>query len=702
MPPKKKKGAQGPTAEAEPAAKRTRERTTNVVKDTVGPSTEGAPPPMQPALPAEPRTRELRLARALPPTSMDNSAHKPRTGTLPVSVAGFAARAAASHAALVAALADADAAALLAAPGDVSWEEATLDALMRQECEATEQTEQEHEEGQGRGRGRGREEEQEPSRRQPRRLEPPQEQERRRVDADVAIVVTNPDLTGVDGDGGGEDASAPRASSVAMRTPAPLPAALLEMNGLVSSDMFSASFMASLVNQDRLARAEAAAPLRCVGEKKLAVPEYQGGLRRRKRFKTAEDIFRVVVEAKGESLEAKGESLAAAARGGVSDAAAIEEEMEGEKVVPGKDVLVSVSVHNPANSSMVTEEFLCLGTTALAEIKDAVRCVSDVQAKELGLPPTRNGFLFIEGTFYNDMRGIPSHVKVPGPVAGNGVSSSRGSDWREICIGTGGGDRVSEGHGGRGRGCRRGIGGRGRGRGRGGPAATEIAAPDATGLAPTTGLTCQTVPAKTQAIHTVDYSAPIIEFQRKCVKEGRQWAMYPVGARDFVLEAAEKARTDREAKALAEGVSAGEAKAAGDEAAKTAAAMARQQPPPDFVAKDMDGITLDQLSVVCGKPYLYCHQGNCEHIITFRDIRLAHPDDPTDRAVYPIPVLNPRKHRRKCSMCDVFDVQHVTYGDKLAPCSPCFFCDECFDALHLDSEGNPLYSEYVRYAYHHE
>jgi len=34
-------------------------------------------------------------------------------------------------------------------------------------------------------------------------------------------------------------------------------------------------------------------------------------------------------------------------------------------------------------------------------------------------------------------------------------------------------------------------------------------------------------------------------------------------------------------------------------------------------------------------------------------------------------------------MCDVFEARHVTHADKLAPCSPCFFCSKCFDILHL-------------------
>jgi hypothetical protein len=51
----------------------------------------------------------------------------------------------------------------------------------------------------------------------------------------------------------------------------------------------------------------------------------------------------------------------------------------------------------------------------LEELKDSIRCCSDLQAEEIGLPPTRNGYFFIEGCFYNDMRGLGAPPSVPPP-----------------------------------------------------------------------------------------------------------------------------------------------------------------------------------------------------------------------------------------------------------------------------------------------
>jgi snRNA-activating protein complex subunit 3 len=141
-----------------------------------------------------------------------------------------------------------------------------------------------------------------------------------------------------------------------------------------------------------------------------------------------------------------------------------------------------------------------------------------------------------------------------------------------------------------------------------------------------------------------------------------------------------------------------EARKISGEAAKRAAAGRT----PLYTAREMRGVTFNDLSLACGKHYSYQHQGDCEHVMTIRDIRLAHADDPKDRHVYPLRIFRGRPFRRRCQMCDVFDAKHVTIADELAPCSPCFFCDKCFEILHLDENGRPVYAEYTRYPYHHE
>ena len=140
------------------------------------------------------------------------------------------------------------------------------------------------------------------------------------------------------------------------------------------------------------------------------------------------------------------------------------------------------------------------------------------------------------------------------------------------------------------------------------------------------------------------------------------------------------------------------------EAGQDAAEAASGKRPLAYEAKDMAGVTFDDLEIVIGKTYLYVHmeEPHCEHPIVFRDVRLAHPDDPVDRRDYPARLFAGRKYRRKCQMCDVFEARHVTHKDRHAPCHPCFFCDQCFNCLHLNKDGEPWYTEYEHNFYHHE
>ena len=41
-----------------------------------------------------------------------------------------------------------------------------------------------------------------------------------------------------------------------------------------------------------------------------------------------------------------------------------------------------------------------------------------------------------------------------------------------------------------------------------------------------------------------------------------------------------------------------------------------------FTSKRMEDVVFDDLKIKLGYPYLYCHQGNCEHLLIFTDLRL--------------------------------------------------------------------------------
>ncbi|XP_036095101.1 snRNA-activating protein complex subunit 3 isoform X3 [Rousettus aegyptiacus] len=117
-----------------------------------------------------------------------------------------------------------------------------------------------------------------------------------------------------------------------------------------------------------------------------------------------------------------------------------------------------------------------------------------------------------------------------------------------------------------------------------------------------------------------------------------------------------------------------------------------------FQTAKMEDFTFNDLHIKLGFPYLYCHQGDCEHVVVITDIRLVHRDDCLDRTLYP---LLTKKHwlwTRKCFVCKMYTARWVTNNDSFAPEDPCFFCDVCFRMLHYDSEGNKL-GEFLAYPY---
>ncbi|XP_068090964.1 snRNA-activating protein complex subunit 3 isoform X2 [Hyperolius riggenbachi] len=117
-----------------------------------------------------------------------------------------------------------------------------------------------------------------------------------------------------------------------------------------------------------------------------------------------------------------------------------------------------------------------------------------------------------------------------------------------------------------------------------------------------------------------------------------------------------------------------------------------------FQVAKMEDYTFNDLHIKIGYPYLYCHQGDCEHIVTITDIRLIHHDDCLDRNLYPLHVRKHWFYSRKCHVCKLYIAKWVTNNDSFAPDDPCFFCDVCFKMLHYDNEGNKL-GDFLAYAY---
>ncbi|BBN00664.1 snRNA-activating protein complex subunit 3 [Marchantia polymorpha subsp. ruderalis] len=128
----------------------------------------------------------------------------------------------------------------------------------------------------------------------------------------------------------------------------------------------------------------------------------------------------------------------------------------------------------------------------------------------------------------------------------------------------------------------------------------------------------------------------------------------------------------------------------------------RAKNPPTFLHNRMEDVCFADLECRIGAQFLYCHQGGCKHTMIIRDMRLAHPEDVQNAAAYPVLRYVHKLRHRKCSICCIYQARKVTVGDKLAPESPCFFCENCYYLLHYSNDGSLLYNDFEVHDYFHE
>lgn len=122
---------------------------------------------------------------------------------------------------------------------------------------------------------------------------------------------------------------------------------------------------------------------------------------------------------------------------------------------------------------------------------------------------------------------------------------------------------------------------------------------------------------------------------------------------------------------------------------------------PKFRTMEMKRTRFCDLRFSLGAGYLYCHQGDCKHMIVIRDMRLIHPEDVQNRAAYPLITYQSKRRFHKCSVCKIFKAQKFTVDDKWAPENPCYFCDLCYYMLHY-VDGALHYNDFSVYDYFHE
>ncbi|XP_003425540.1 snRNA-activating protein complex subunit 3 isoform X1 [Nasonia vitripennis] len=95
------------------------------------------------------------------------------------------------------------------------------------------------------------------------------------------------------------------------------------------------------------------------------------------------------------------------------------------------------------------------------------------------------------------------------------------------------------------------------------------------------------------------------------------------------------------------------------------------------VAK-MEDTKIESLTLRFGFPWVYQHQGDCEHLISFSDARLVNATEELNKDCYPRIVRIKPRPNRYCMTCGIYSVTWVTTRNSRLPHNPCLFCDSCF------------------------
>ncbi|KFM57613.1 snRNA-activating protein complex subunit 3, partial [Stegodyphus mimosarum] len=95
------------------------------------------------------------------------------------------------------------------------------------------------------------------------------------------------------------------------------------------------------------------------------------------------------------------------------------------------------------------------------------------------------------------------------------------------------------------------------------------------------------------------------------------------------------------------------------------------------------------LNIQLGYPYVYIHQGNCEHITVFNDVQMFSHHYCQNRNDYPLIDLKPKK-RVLCMACHIYTAGWVVYENKRLPENPFFFCKQCFRNFNYDENNRKI------------
>lgn len=120
-----------------------------------------------------------------------------------------------------------------------------------------------------------------------------------------------------------------------------------------------------------------------------------------------------------------------------------------------------------------------------------------------------------------------------------------------------------------------------------------------------------------------------------------------------------------------------------------------------FYQQRMELFKFEDLKIQLGRPYLYLHQGNCEHLFTITDLKYVTNDLNLQKTQFPFVTamsFGSKADNLKCYICKSRPPHWYTRGNKRLPVDPYFFCENCFHSFNYDSEQRKI-GQFQAYLY---
>lgn len=111
-----------------------------------------------------------------------------------------------------------------------------------------------------------------------------------------------------------------------------------------------------------------------------------------------------------------------------------------------------------------------------------------------------------------------------------------------------------------------------------------------------------------------------------------------------------------------------------------------------FSSSTMESSTFADVEFRLGCPYLYLHQGDCEHLFVISDVRYV-PHKHLNSVDFPhitASTIGSKADNLLCYMCKSRPPHWYTINNNRLPVSPFFFCESCFYSYNYDAQKRKI------------